>query len=73
LAVLVRELAPASDITFDDAAPDFPHVYLIDDRRIREELGYVRPPLRARVLDQMNVARAAAGLPALRAEPARAR
>ena len=26
---------PSSDITFDDAAPDFPHVYLVDDRRLR--------------------------------------
>jgi nucleoside-diphosphate-sugar epimerase len=65
LAALVREHLPSSDITFDDAAPDFPHVYLVDDRRLREDIGYVRPPLRARVIDQMNVARAAAGLPAL--------
>ena len=56
---------PSSDISFDDAAPDFPHVYLVDDRRLREDIGYVRPPLRARVIDQMNVARAAAGLESL--------
>lgn len=62
LAEIVREIVPGSEITFDDNAPDFPHVYIADDSRLREDTGYVRPPLKQRVLDHMNVARAAVGL-----------
>jgi nucleoside-diphosphate-sugar epimerase len=62
LAEVVRGIVPESEITFDDTAPDFPHVSIADDSRLREDVGYQRPPLKQRVLDHMNVARAAAGL-----------
>lgn len=62
LAEIVRGIVPGSEITFDDSAPDFPHVYIADDARLREDIGYQRPPLQQRILDHMNVARAAAGL-----------
>lgn len=65
LADLVRQIVPDARISFDDSAKDFPHVYIADDSRLREDTGYVRPSLRQRVLDNMNVARAAAGLPPL--------
>jgi nucleoside-diphosphate-sugar epimerase len=62
LADLVRSIVPNADITFDDSGPDFPHVYLVDETRLRQEIDYQRPPLRDRIVDQINVARAAAGL-----------
>jgi nucleoside-diphosphate-sugar epimerase len=65
LAQMVREIIPASEINFDDSTADFPHVYIADDSRLRADVEYERPPLRQRVLDHMDVARAAAGLPAL--------
>jgi nucleoside-diphosphate-sugar epimerase len=63
LAEIVRGIVPQAEISLDDSAPDFPHVYIADDTRLREDIGYRRPPLRQRVLDHMNVARAAVGQP----------
>src|SRR3712207_7488580 len=37
LAEIVRGIVPESEISFDDTAPDFPHVYIADDRRLRED------------------------------------
>jgi UDP-glucose 4-epimerase len=65
LADIVRRIVPDSQITFDDTAPDFPHVYIADDSRLRAEIDYQRPSLERRVLDHMNTARAAAHLPPL--------
>jgi nucleoside-diphosphate-sugar epimerase len=62
VASLVRSILPESDITFDDNGADFPHVYLVDDTRLRQDIDYRRPPLRARICDQINVARVAARL-----------
>jgi nucleoside-diphosphate-sugar epimerase len=61
LAEIVRGIVPHAEISFDDSAPDFPHVYIADDTRLRQDIVYQRPLLRQRVLDHMNVARAAAG------------
>jgi nucleoside-diphosphate-sugar epimerase len=69
LSEIVQTIIPDCEITFDDAAADFPHVYLVDDSRLRDEIDFRRPSLRARVIDQMNVARAVAGLPALGDHP----
>ncbi len=65
LADLVREYLADSDVSFDDSAPDFPHVYIADDSRVRQELGFRRPLLHNRVVDHINVARQAEGLPPL--------
>jgi nucleoside-diphosphate-sugar epimerase len=65
VAAEVRSVLPDSDITFDDHGADFPHVYLVDDSRLHQDIDYRRPPLRARIVDQINVARRAASLPPL--------
>jgi nucleoside-diphosphate-sugar epimerase len=66
LASVVRSILPDSDITFDDKGADFPHVYLVDDTRLRQDIDYRRPPLRARIYDQINAARAVARLQPLK-------
>ncbi len=60
VAELVAEIIPGAKFTFGEAR--VPHVYLVDNSRMLRDIGYELPPLRQRVLDHVNVARAEAGL-----------
>lgn len=60
VAELVREYIPDASIT--TGSRPVPHVYLVDNSRMMADLGYELPPLRMRVLEHINDARAEAGL-----------
>ena len=60
VADLVRSYIPDASIT--TGSRPVPHVYLVDNSRMMADLGYELPPLRMRVLDHINDARAEAGL-----------
>ena len=61
VADIVRSYLPEASIT--TGSRPVPHVYLVDNSRMMADLGYELPPLRLRVLDHINDARAEAGLP----------
>ena len=63
VAELVRSYIP--DASISTGSRPVPHVYLVDNTRMMADLGYELPPLRRRVLDHINDARAEAGLPAI--------
>lgn len=63
VADIVRGYIPDASITM--GSRPVPHVYLVDNSRMMADLGYELPPLRMRVLDHINDARAEAGLPAI--------
>ena len=63
VADIVRGYLPDASIT--TGSRPVPHVYLVDNSRMMADLGYELPPLRMRVLDHINDARAEAGLPAI--------
>ena len=60
VAGMIGEIVPGAKITFGEAK--VPHVYLVDNSRMLRDIGYELPPLRQRVLDHANAARAEAGL-----------
>ena len=60
VADIVRSYIPDASITTGERP--VPHVYLVDNSRMMADLGYELPPLRMRVLDHINDARAEAGL-----------
>ena len=60
---IVKEYVPEAQITTGDRP--VPHVYLVDNSRMLSDIGYEMAPLRVRVLEHMNDARAEAGLPPL--------
>ena len=60
VADMVAEIIPGAKFTFGEAR--VPHVYLVDNSRMLRDIGYELPPLRQRVLDHVNAARAEAGL-----------
>ena len=60
VADMVTEIIPGGKFTFGEAR--VPHVYLVDNSRMLRDIGYELPPLRQRVLDHVNAARAEAGL-----------
>ena len=63
IANIVKEYVPEAQITTGDRP--VPHVYLVDNSRMLSDIGYEMAPLRVRVLEHMNDARAEAGLPPL--------
>ena len=63
IANIVKEYMPEAQITTGDRP--VPHVYLVDNSRMLSDIGYEMAPLRVRVLEHMNDARAEAGLPPL--------
>ena len=63
IANIVKEYMPEAQITTGDRP--VPHVDLVDNSRMLSDIGYEMAPLRVRVLEHMNDARAEAGLPPL--------
>ena len=63
IANIVKEYMPEAQITTGDRP--VPHVYLVDNSRMLSDIGYEMAPLRVRVLEHMNDARAEVGLPPL--------
>ena len=60
MADTVRSIIPDAQITTGDEK--VPHVYLVDNSRMLADIGYEIAPLRPRVLDHINDARAEAGM-----------
>ena len=60
MADTVRSFIPDAQITTGDRT--VPHVYLVDNSRMLADIGYEIAPLRQRVLDHINDARAEAGM-----------
>ena len=60
MADTVRSIIPDAQITTGDQK--VPHVYLVDNSRMLADIGYEIVPLRRRVLDHINDARAEAGM-----------
>ncbi len=60
MAETVRSIIPDAQITTGDQK--VPHVYLVDNSRMLADIGYEIAPLRRRVLDHINDARAEAGM-----------
>ena len=60
LADIVRSLIPDAKITTGDES--MAHIYSVDSSRMLADVGYELPPLRTRVLEHINEARAEAGL-----------
>ena len=56
----MRSFIPDAQITTGDRT--VPHVYRVDNSRMLADIGYEIAPLRQRVLDHINDARAEAGL-----------
>ncbi len=61
MAALVREIIPEARITLGERS--VPHVYLVDNSRMLEDVGYEISPLKTRLLEHVNDARQEAGLP----------
>ncbi len=60
MADTVRSFIPEADISTGEQS--VPHVYLVDNSRMLADIGYEIAPLRRRVLDHINDARAEAGM-----------
>ena len=60
MADLVRGFIPDAQIATGDQA--VPHIYLVDNSRMLADIGYELAPLRVRVLEHINDARAEAGM-----------
>ena len=58
-ADMVRACLPDARITLGENR--VPHVYLVDNNRMLRDIGYELPPLRERVLDNINEASREAG------------
>lgn len=63
IAAIVRGYLPEASIAFDGAGGSIGLVHRIDGRRLEAEIGYTLPPVEQRILDHINVVRAADGLP----------
>lgn len=61
MAGAVRSIIPDARITMGDRK--VPHVYLLDNSRMLADIGYEMAPLRVRILEHINDARAEAGMP----------
>ena len=67
LAGLVREFIPDAQITFDGEDDiEESDIYMVDNRRIREEFEVEFPPFRQRVLEIINEVRQSEGMPLIR-------
>ena len=60
MADIVRSIIPDAQITTGDQL--VPHVYNVDNSRMLADIGYEIAPLRQRILDHINDARAEAGM-----------
>ena len=60
MADAVRSFIPDAQITTGERT--VPHVYLVDNSRMLADIGYEIAPLRQRILDHINDARAEAGM-----------
>ena len=60
MADAVRSFIPGAEIVTGDRS--VPHVYLVDNSRMLADIGYEIAPLRQRIRDHINDARAEAGL-----------
>ena len=67
MADTVRSFIPEANITTGDQS--IPHVYLVDNSRMLADIGYEIAPLRQRVLDHINDARAEAGMDPITKQP----
>lgn len=61
----VREFAPAAEIDFEPGAVPYTVIQNMDCSRIEQAIGYSLPPLRQRILEQMNEARHERQMPPL--------
>ena len=67
LADLVRDFIPDAEITFDgEDGIEESDIYMVDNRRIREEFEVEFPPFRQRVLEIINEVRQVEGIPPIR-------
>lgn len=62
---IVKEYAPAADIGFEPDAVPYTVIQNLDCRRIEAAIDYRLPPLRQRILEQMNEARQERQMPPL--------
>lgn len=62
---IVTEYAPAADIGFEPDAVPYTVIQNLDCSRIEQAIGYRLPPLRQRILEQMNEARQERQMPPL--------
>jgi nucleoside-diphosphate-sugar epimerase len=60
MADIVRDIIPDAQISTGDQ--QVPHVYNVDNSRMLADIGYEIAPLRQRILDHINDARAEAGM-----------
>ena len=60
MAEIVRGIIPEAQISTGDQA--VPHIYRVDNSRMLSDVGYELAPLRARILEHINDARAEAGM-----------
>ncbi|MCH8800843.1 MAG: NAD(P)-dependent oxidoreductase [Chloroflexi bacterium] len=60
MADIVRDIIPGAQISMGDQL--VPHVYYLDNSRMLADIGYEIAPLRQRILDHINDARAEAGM-----------
>ena len=60
MADIVRSIIPGAQITTGDQL--VPHVYNVDNSRMLADIGYEIAPLRQRILEHINDARAEAGM-----------
>lgn len=61
----VKEYAPAAEIGFEPGAVPYTVIQNMDCSRIERAIGYSLPPLRQRILEQMNEARQERQMPPL--------
>ncbi len=54
LAALVREILPEAQISYSPDRPNSPFIYLMDDGRIRQELGCLLRPMREAIRDHIE-------------------
>ena len=60
MADIVRNIIPGAQINTGDQL--VPHVYNVDNSRMLADIGYEISPLRQRILEHINDARAEAGM-----------
>jgi nucleoside-diphosphate-sugar epimerase len=54
LAALVKEMVPGARINFSPEKPHSPFIYRMDDRRIRQEVGWLLRPMREAIKDHIE-------------------
>jgi len=62
LANMVKEFVPEAQISFNEQAPDIPAPYLVDNSRMKQELGIHLRTLREGVIELLNAIRCEASL-----------